>query len=173
MKKFVWAALAVFGTVAATAAIALPRIKHIERSLEMRAKPEAVFAVLNDPRGFDKINPFRDDDPTLRTSYSGSATGVGSVLKWEGQQGAGSQTIVAVENGRAVRMQLDLGSFGRPRQTFLLTPTAEGTRVTWTLDASFEGYPLGRLFGPAMEGMLGLVYERGLARLRQQLENRT
>jgi hypothetical protein len=148
----------------------LPSSRRVERSIVVAADPGVVFQILNSQRGFDSVNPFRDDDPALKTSFSGPETGIGAAMAWESKNGNGSQTIVSTEPGRSVVMQLDLGAQGRPTQTFLLTPEGEGVRVTWRLDAEFGFNPIGRIVGQFMDGMLGPVYERGLNKIKAAAE---
>ncbi len=160
--------LATAGLVIAGAAaipFALPDHGRVERSAVVAASPEAVFAILSTSAGFDRINPFRAEDPALAVRFSGPPAGVGAAFAWEGKAGAGTQTIIAAEPAALVAMRLDLGAMGQPVQSFTLTPVAGGTRVTWTLDADLGAHPVRRVFGLFMDRMLGSTYETGLANL--------
>ncbi len=144
---------------------ALPGRAHVERSTVVQAAPDAIYAILSSSAGFDRINPFRDQDPGLAVTFSGPDAGVGAAFSWEGKAGTGTQTIVSVEPDARVVMQLDLGAMGTPVQSFTLTPIEGGTRVTWALDAELGANPLRRVFGLFMDRMLGSTYETGLANL--------
>jgi hypothetical protein len=145
--------------------VVVPDKAHVERSLVVMADPATVYPIVSSTSGFNRFNPFRAADPTLTVSPSGPERGVGASFSWEGKSGKGTQTISAVEEGRRVVMQRDLGSMGRPVQTFTLEPVGGGTRVTWALDASFGANPVARVFGLFMDRMLGPTYEQGLAAL--------
>lgn len=159
--------VAAAGALAALAAVpfALPTRAHVERSAVIDSEPAAVYGLISSTAGFDRINPFRAQDPTLKVEPFGPALGVGAGFRWTGKQGAGSQTIIRSLPGREVAMRLDLGVMGEPIQTLTLEPVAGGTRVTWSLDAQLGSNPLRRLFGLGMDRMLGPIYDRGLANL--------
>lgn len=170
LRKPLAMAAAVGAGACALAAFALPPSARVERSIEIAAPPAAVFAIVNSPAGFDRINPFRAEDPGLKTSYEGPASGKGATLRWQGKQGEGAQTIIASEANARVDMALDLGDMGKPNQSFVLEPTAAGTRLTWRTEAQFGPNLIARAFGLFMDGMLGPVYERGLADLKTLAE---
>jgi hypothetical protein len=148
----------------------LPSTRRVERSIVVAADATAVFQLLNSQRGFDSVNPFRDDDPAIKTSFSGPNSGVGAAMAWESKNGDGSQIITSADPDRNIVMQLDLGAQGRPTQTFLIAPEGQGVRVTWRLDAKFGFNPIGRIVGQFMDGMLGPVYERGLQKIKVAAE---
>ena len=148
----------------------LPAKTRIERSAVIAATPEKVFPLISTSQGFNRFNPFKDSDPDLKIAYFGPDSGPGAAFSWKGKEGAGSQTISHLEANRHVVMQLDLGAMGRPVQAFTLEPAKSGTKVTWSLDADFGINPIARVFGLFMDGMLGPVYERGLANLSKVVE---
>ncbi len=99
-------------------------------------------------------------------------TGVGAKFDWAGNKdvGSGSQEIVAAKANESLKLQLDFGDMGRPTAEFHLSPAGQGTKVTWTLDQSFEGSLVGRYFGLMMDSMVGKDYEKGLAKLKTLVE---
>ena len=151
--------------VVAITPFALPGRAHVARSAVIAASPQDVYAILSTASGFDRINPFRDTDPNLAVTFSGPDAGVGASFAWSGQSGSGTQTIVAADPASRLEMQLDLGAMGQPLQTFTLEPVADGTLVTWAIDAELGADPLKRVFGVFMDRMLGQTYEAGLKNL--------
>jgi carbon monoxide dehydrogenase subunit G len=145
--------------------LALPARKRVERSAVVAASPEAVFEVLSSTAGFQTFNPYRDDEPELKIVPFGPASGIGAGFAFEGKSTKGTQTITQCEPNKSVTMQIDLGSMGKPTQTFTVTPDSGGTRVTWATESAFGMNPIGRVFGLMMDGYLGPIYERGLANL--------
>ena len=104
----------------------------------------------------------------------GPSSGIGSGFSFDGKDGKGTQTIVAMEENRSVTMQIDLGAMGRPVTTFLLEPSSGllepspgATIVTWSTKSDFGMNPIGRVFGLFLDGMLGPDYETGLRKLAQ------
>ena len=151
----------------AAAPFALPGAVTVEREAILAADSAAIYDLLASNEGFQSFNPYRDDDPNLAITLMGPERGVGSAFAFKGEGGEGTQTITALQPGRAVTMQIDLGAMGRPVQTFTLTPVADGTKVNWSTEAAFGMNPIGRVFGLFLDGRLGPVYERGLKNLEK------
>lgn len=151
--------------VIAAAPFALPASKTVERTAIIDAAPDAIFPLLTSTQGFQSFNPYLDADPTLSITPQGPAEGLGAAFAFEGKDGSGVQTIIAMQTNQSVTMQIDLGSMGQPVQTFTLEPTDAGTRVVWSVESQFGMNPIGRVFGMFMDGMLGPTYERGLDNL--------
>lgn len=151
----------------AAAPFALPGAVTVEREAILAADSEVIYDLLASNEGFQSFNPYRDDDPNLAITLMGPTRGVGSAFAFEGDGGQGTQTITALDPGRAVTMQIDLGAMGQPVQTFTLTPQSDGTKVTWSTEARFGMNPIGRVFGLFLDGQLGPVYERGLMNLEK------
>jgi uncharacterized protein YndB with AHSA1/START domain len=152
-------------TVAAAglAVAALPNKKRVERAALINASPEAVYALLSSTAGFQKFNPYLEQDPTVEITPSGPSQGIGASFHFKGKEGEGTQTIIALEENRSVTMQLDLGAFGQPVQSFTLTPENGKTRVVWATDSEFGANPMMRVLGLMMDGFVGPSHERGLA----------
>ena len=147
------------------APFALPSSVTVERTAVIDAAPEEVFEIFASGAGFQKINPWKDADPDLKIALSGPNRGVGSAFSFAGSEGEGTQTITALEDGRRVVTEIDLGPMGKPVQTFTIEPAESGARVVWSTEARFGMNPIGRVFGLFMDGRLGPVYERGLKNL--------
>jgi hypothetical protein len=151
----------------AAAPFALPSAVTVEREAVLAADSDVIYDLLASNEGFQTFNPYRDDDPNLAITLMGPDRGVGSVFAFKGDGGTGTQTITAMEPGRAVTMQIDLGAMGQPVQTFTLTPVVNGTKVNWSTEAAFGMNPIGRVIGLFLDGRLGPVYERGLKNLEK------
>jgi uncharacterized protein YndB with AHSA1/START domain len=165
--------LAGFIAVGVAATFTLPKTVHIERSAVLSASPEAVFTALASPAAFHQFNPFRDLHSDLKGTFTGPASGVGSMYAWASSAGNGSQTIVSMQPNAQIKMQLELGVRGRPTQSFLIAPAAGGTKVTWVQDADLGYNPVARIIGTTLDNKLGPVYERGLQKLSQMLLTQT
>jgi uncharacterized protein YndB with AHSA1/START domain len=144
---------------------ALPSSKRVERSGFVPAPPEAVYELVSTTSGFQTFNPYKDEEPDLKIKPFGPEAGIGAGFAFEGKSATGTQTITAAKTNQSVTMQIDLGSMGKPVQTFTLTPEKDGTRVVWATESAFGYNPISRVFGLFMDGYLGPSYERGLANL--------
>lgn len=112
-----------------------PDTLRIERSVEIAAPSAKVFALLNDFHAWPQWLPQDKNDPSMVRTYSGSASGVGAVTEWsgKGETGAGRMQIAQSTPDTLLVMP---AQWTRPfaasnTNTFILAPTATGTRVTW------------------------------------------
>ncbi len=153
---------------------AKPSAFRIERSLAIHARPDAVFARVNNLREFNRWNPFALADQGTRIEYSGPNNGVGSSYSWQGgKSGAGTMTIVESTTPAQVTMRLE---FKKPyvadnRAIFSFDGSGADTRVTWAMTGrySYLHKLLGTLFD--MDKMVGGEFAKGLATLKTQLEH--
>jgi carbon monoxide dehydrogenase subunit G len=155
--------------VLALVSLALPSSTRIERSKTVSAPPEVVFDLLSTTSGFQKINPYKDDEPNLKVESLGPDRGVGAGFSFEGKDIKGTQTITSLDKNSMVTMQIDLGSMGQPVQTFRFAKEGSGTRVTWATESAFGYNPIARVFGLFLDKMVGPTYERGLNNLDRVL----
>jgi hypothetical protein len=152
----------------------LPTAAHVERSIATKASAATVYGIVSGFGRFNEWSPWFDLDPQARYTYSGPESGVGARMEWTSEKpdvGAGSQQIVAVESGRSVTTQLDFGPQGQAMAKLDITPEANGSRITWIFDTSFEGNYLGRYFGLFFDRWIGADYEQGLASLKALAES--
>ncbi|MEN0001955.1 MAG: SRPBCC family protein, partial [Pseudomonadota bacterium] len=106
-------------------------------------------------------------DANLKITMHGPSHGIGSGFAFDGKDGTGTQTIIAMEENKSVTMQIDLGAMGKPVTQFRLAPMDGKTEVTWSTKSDFGFNPVGRVFGLFLDGMLGPDYELGLRELNK------
>jgi len=151
----------------------LPGTVTVTRSIVVSAPPEAVFPLVNSLRRSAEWSPPRLRDPGVELTFSGPASGLGSRMDWvsdDPRVGRGSQRIVASDPPRFVRFALDQGRHGPAEAWFALRAEEGGTRINWALVADMGTSPVARLTGLWMARALGADYERGLARLKDLIE---
>jgi len=172
LSVFVIALVALFLAVWAL----LPKHAHVERSVSTTAGPATVYALVDGFTRFNEWSPWSRLDPDTRYTYGGPERGVGARMEWTSDKpevGSGRQEVIAVEPGRGVTYDLDLGMGNPTISTITLVPEADGTRITWALDVDLSGSVLGRYFGLLLDRMVGPDYERGLAQLKALAESGT
>lgn len=149
----------------------LPRDYQVERSVEIAAPPERVFAEINSLKKWGSWSPWLARDKTINNTYSGPDEGVGAKVSWTSEHsGEGSQTITKSEPNESVETNLDFGGMGSATAYFRFSPAGSGTRVVWGMRGEASG-PVGGLMATQMDGFVGPDYEDGLARLKRHLEN--
>jgi hypothetical protein len=166
--------LAIGGAIVAAliaAPYVLPSSKTVERTATIGAPAEQIYPLLASSQGFQTFNPYKAKDPNLNIAFSGPEQGVGASFAFDGKDGKGTQTIIAMQENRSVTMEIDLGLMGKPVTTFRLQPKGEQTEVTWSTKSDFGMNPIGRVFGLFLDGMLGPDYEQGLDLLNQATRN--
>lgn len=152
----------------------LPGAVHVERRIAIDAAPEIVFPHVNNPKKTEKWSPWLERDPKATLKYDGPESGVGAKLTWRSdvqEVGAGTSTITTSKPNELVRVALSFEGHGDATAFYQLTPTGNGTEVTWGFDVVLSRNPIERYFGLMFESMIGADYERGLANLKKVVES--
>jgi hypothetical protein len=166
-------------TVIALAAMS-PR-SHMERSVVINAQPAAVYEELISFKNINTWSPWFKLDPNMKLTYEGPEAGVGAKMTWDSQDpnvGKGAQWIMEAEENRRVKSGMNFGAMeGNFVAEFILEPTPEGTKVTWTYDGDVSNTPtmnaaFGKFFGAFTDSMLGPSYEQGLDALKRKVESK-
>jgi uncharacterized protein YndB with AHSA1/START domain len=175
MLKKILIGLAVIAVAFLGYAATRPSEYRVERSANMAAPAEVVFAQLDDMHAWASWSPWEKLDPSMTKTYEGPARGVGAGYSWQGndQVGKGKMTIVEADSPKQIAYKLE---FMEPFQsvaqtTFKLTQDgAEQTRVSWAM----EGHNnfMGKVFGVFMDmdKMIGADFEKGLSQLKAVAE---
>lgn len=151
-----------------------PDTFRIERSANIKAQPEKIFAFISDFHQWVAWSPWERIDPALKRTYSGAASGTGSVYAWEGNSKAGAGRMEMVQAIPSSRITIKLDFF-KPLEAhntaeFALEGSGGATIITW---AMFGPSPyLSRLMGLFfnMDSMIGGQFEQGLANLKAVAE---
>jgi uncharacterized protein YndB with AHSA1/START domain len=154
-------------------AMFLPDSAHVERSIEIAAPPEAVFAHVIDYRKWQAWSPWAGKDPNMKLIYQGPQTGVGAKMSWQSDKpavGSGSQHTTEVVDNQLIRSRLGFGGRGEADTLFRFEPSDAGCYVTWGFDAELGANPIARVMGLLFDRMLGPEYEAGLSKLKALVE---
>lgn len=169
LKKILLGLVAVIALILVVAAFQ-PGEFSVKRSLVIAATPAALFDQVNDHRKFLVWNPWMKLDPNAKSTFSGPASGVGSVCSWAGNSdvGVGSATIIESKPGELVRQRMDWKEpmEGVSTVDFTFKPEGGKTLVTWHI------YGVNNYMGKVMclfmnmDKMIGGQFELGLASLK-------
>jgi len=151
----------------------LPAKYHVERSVVIAAKPEAVFPWINNLKKWPEWSPWTAaKDPSIVYSYDGPDEGVGAVSKWDSKKW-GDGMMKVKESDPAKGVKFDLG-FNKGKYacvgTFTFTPADSDTKVTWAMDGTVSRNPMDRYFSLLMDKMAGSDFTEGLANLKKKVE---
>ena len=151
-------------SLATVASYLAPKQVYVERSQIIKATPADIIALASSNQGYQAFNPYKFTDSNLEINHFGPETGVGSGFEFKGKEGKGKQTVAAVSDTKVV-YHIDLGAMGKPTQTIEVEEVAEGSKVTWSMDADMGMNPIARVMGLFMDGMVGKTFTSGLKHL--------
>jgi uncharacterized protein YndB with AHSA1/START domain len=143
---------------------------RVERRTRIKAPAEKIFPLVNDLRRHGLWSPWEKKDPAMQRTYSGAASGQGSVYEWDGNKNIGQGRIEIAEAVPPSRVVFDM-HFIKPfeaRNTgeFTLASNGDSTDVTWAMygRSPFLSKVMGLFIN--MDRMIGREFETGLANLK-------
>lgn len=151
-----------------------PDTFRVERSVNIKAPPENVYAYIDDFRRWGPWSPYENKDPAMQRTLSGAAAGKGAVYEWDGNSNVGKGRMEITESSPPLKDTIKL-DFIKPFEghniaEFTLVPKGDVTTVTWAM------------YGPAryvtkvmqvfvnMDDMIGKDFEIGLTNLKALAE---
>jgi hypothetical protein len=168
---FLYAGLAVLVLILALVVLIAtrPPAFHVERSAEINAPADVVFAIINDLHQWERWSPWDKRDPEMKRTYEGSPSGPGAIYAWNGNKnvGEGRMTIMDSKPGEFVSIKLEfIRPFAGTNQVrFQLAPSGTGTRVSWLMDGQLNFITKAFSLFMSMDKMCGKDFEDGLANL--------
>ena len=153
-----------------------PNTLRIQRSIDIQAPPEKIFALIDDFHNWPLWAPQDREDPTMRRTYSGSERGKDAISEWSGtgQSGRGSMSIT--ESVPPARVLVTADSI-RPLRAhnlneFALESRGAQTHVTWTWTMQGRSLYIMNVMGifVNMDKSMGKHFESGLQNLKSIAE---
>lgn len=152
-----------------------PNSFSIERSMEIQAPPEDVFALINDFHMWSQWSPWEKLDPAMKKTFSGSEKGAGSEYAWAGNKkvGEGKMEIIEAQAPSKVTMKIDfLKPFEAHNVTEFTIVSSDGqtSTVTWKMSGPnpFMMKAVGVFMN--MDKVVGKDFETGLTNLKALAE---
>lgn len=153
----------------------LPTQVDVQQTTLLQAPPEEVYPYLNNPTEWEHWSVLsKKYDPSIIHLYGGPLEGKGTRLQWSGDK-AGNGNLHFVESispSTIVYQQTEKGALAGIRGSFILTPTAEGTRLSWRQQAFIGTTPLARLQGVLRKYKMQQELEQGIAGLQTLLQSK-
>ena len=168
----VFGVLVVLVLLAVVVAFFLPPSYRVERSTVVNARPDVVFAQVDDLKAWKGWSAWHERDPAMKLSYSTPSSGVGAWSAWESRsEGNGKMTITSVEPAKRVVYKLEFPDMNMISSgTMELQPEEKGVRVVWVSAGELGFNPMHRWFGLFMDKLIGADFEKGLAKLKAVAE---
>lgn len=146
---------------------------HFERSMEMQAPKDRVWDYVVHFKQHEQWSQWRELDPAMETSISGTDGNVGAKMSWKSthkEVGNGSQTITAIDPGKRVDTELEFEGQGNAKSYYLIEGDSSSCKVTWALDMQAP-YPMNALLPMMMsEKVMNDMFDKGLGMLKKAVE---
>ena len=152
----------------------LPSHYRVERSVSIRAKPEAIYAQISNFKNWLQWTAWNQTKyPDMQVKFDGPESGVGAGYSWEGKStGQGSIKFTRAEPGKEISYDLNFeqGKY-KSLGSITLEPSGESVKVTWSNEGELGANPINRYFGLMMDRMMGPDFEEGLNNLKRKVES--
>lgn len=171
--KFVLLAIVLIFLLLVIVGFFLPAEWEVSETVTIEAPREQVFPFVAEFRQWPEWTAWAASDPDMQYSYSGADLGVGQVVEWSGDQGAGRMEMTAVDSMSQVEyyFSMDDASFGAA-SLFRLDEEDGGTRVTWSASGDVGPNIAARYFMKFFQPYMSADYRSGLERLKTVAELR-
>jgi hypothetical protein len=153
----------------------LPGQYHVERSVTIAARPDAIHPWVNNLKKWPEWSPWTAaKDPSVVYSYEGPEEGVGAVSKWDSKKwGDGMMKVTESDPAKGVKFDLGFNKGKHACNAALsFTPAGSDTKVTWSMDGTVSRNPLDRFFSLMIEKFIAPDFEEGLSNLKKKAEGK-
>lgn len=150
----------------------LPERSRVERSITIHVKDSIAYNYIKDFSKFDEWNPWNDLDTAGKTYVEGKMGEVGSLYGWKGDEvGSGNMKTITLEPYQKIHQKLTFVEpwAGEANNDFMISSMGDSTKVTWIYNGINNGI-IDKWMGLTMDSFIGKDYEKGLAKLKTNLE---
>ncbi len=152
----------------------LPTHLEYERSADINAPKEVIFAKLNDMKAWEDWGPWKEEEPTMEITYGEKTEGVGASYSWTTESsGGGTMTIIESTAPTFQKTALVFDGNEGGNGWFKLEDGEDGaTKTVWGFGMDIP-YPLNAMMlftGGSMEKMMYKMFDSGLANLKELSE---
>ena len=142
---------------------------RVERSTVIHAPAATVYANVSTLTAMDQWGPWKEEEPDMVATLSGAPDGqVGAISHWKSSKSEGEQELAELVPNEKVRTKLRFISpwAANNEGTYELVAMGDSTKVTWGIQG--ENGLFMRMMGVLMnmDGMVGPMFEKGLANLK-------
>ncbi len=148
-----------------------PDSYRVERSANIEAPADVVFAHAADLRKFNEWSPWSEFDPNMKMTYSEKTSGVGASYEWQGNDQVGHGKMTITESQAPTSYKIDLEFFAPMNGTAIggmdIEPNGDSSKITWWVEGKndFGAKAFGLVMD--MDKMIGDTYAKGLANLNE------
>jgi hypothetical protein len=164
LKKILIVLVVLIAVLAIIGMFMSPKVR-VERSMDMKASPDAVYNQVADLKMWDNWMPWNKMDPAMKKTYGEKTTGEGATYSWESTNknvGKGSIVITKAVPNEMVETTLAFEGQGTATGGYQIEKTDGGSKVTWSINMDMGANPFKRLMGSMMDKMMGPYFDQGL-----------
>lgn len=149
----------------------LPTAYSVTRSVTIQADVAKVHEFVGDLTKWDQWAPWKDEDPTILTTFGEQTSGIGASQSWVGKDGDGSLTFTASSPTKGIEYDLffEEGAY-KCWAAMLYKPEGKNTTVIWMMKGDMETPVLGGYVALMMDSFVGNMFDRGLAKLKDVVD---
>ena len=170
MLKKIAIAVALIVVVLVAVVATRPPSYRVVRTTAVNAPAEVAYAQVADFHRWEGWSPWAKLDATMKTSFSGPASGPGEAYAWTGNDkvGEGRMTVLRAKPGEEIAIKLEfLKPFESTSETtFSFVPQGGATAVTWAMEGQNNFMAKAASLFMDMDKMIGSDFDRGLANLK-------
>ena len=147
----------------------LPRDYDVSRSIVVKADPARIHALVGDLKRWDEWTPWKENDPTVVTTFGAATTGAGASQSWTSESGPGRLTFTKSDpaSGIAYDMVFIDGERDMPAKGVIAyAPADGGTRIEWRMEGVMDMPVIGGYFAALSDSMIGDMFQKGLDKLK-------
>ena len=155
-----------------------PNSFTVRRSIDVKAPPAKIFALIDDLHRWATWSPYEKKDPDMKRTFGGSQSGKGAVYEWDGNNSVGKGRMEIIETAQPSKITIKLDFFkpfeGHNTAEFTMEPSkdkgGDTTVVTWGMygPSPYMAKVMGTFLN--MDTMIGKDFEVGLANLKALAE---
>lgn len=150
--------------------IFLPKKSHVESSILINASPDIVFDQVNTLKNWEKWAPWQTTDNTMKITYIGPSSGVGSSYSWTSKHStSGTLTITDSRPFLSILTELNFGTRGMAYSPWSFEDQNGKTMVIWAFDNREMGY-FERYFTLLFKKSMLNTFSQGLSKLKEVSE---
>ena len=177
LKKIFFALLIIIAMVAIVGLIFMPGNVETTQEMTIKAKPEVVFAHVNNLRNWDLWAKWNQMDPNWEVNYTDNPRGTGASYDWKSEDpmvGEGTMTITESVENQLIKTRLDFKDWDGANTEMTLRADGDNTLVSWNFVSDQAGSNLiARYMNAFMKGMLDEDLNVGLSQLKTLAESQT
>ena len=150
-----------------------PDTFSVGREIDIKAPPETIFALINAFHQWRSWSPWEKKDPAMKRSFSGAASGKGSVYGWDGNKNVGSgrmEILEAAPTRIVIKLDFIKPFEGHNTAEFTLLPRGHTTHVGWLMHGPSNFFAKIMHVFINMDAMIGKDFVAGLANLKRVTE---